>query len=141
MKGLHILMIDDSEHDTILIGEALNGSGIVQSLGAVINGEEALKYLRKEPPYLDKTLPDLILLDINMPVMDGHETLVQIKSDDRLKHIPVIMLTTSSAYNDIKKAYQQYSNSYIVKPYEILDLNSIVETIKNYWLNTVRLTH
>lgn len=133
-------MIDDSEQDTILIGEALNGSNILQSLGSVINGEEALKYLRKEPPYQDKISPDLILLDINMPVMDGHETLAQIKSDERLKHIPVIMLTTSSASDDIRKAYQHYSNSYIVKPYEIADLDSIIETIKDYWLNTVRLS-
>ncbi len=140
MTGLHILMIDDSEQDIMLISEALNNSGIVKSLKALHNGEEALKYLRKESPFESSTLPDLILMDINMPVMDGHETLEHIKTNEQLKHIPVIMLTTSSAEKDIKKAYQHYSNSYIVKPYAFSDLGSIVETIRDYWLNTVRLS-
>lgn len=140
MKGLHILIIDDSEQDIILIGDALESSGILDSLGAVNNGEEAMKYLLKEPPYQDKILPNLILLDINMPVMDGHETLERIKSDDLLKHIPVIMLTTSAALNDIRKAYQAYSNSYIIKPYDIADLDNIVASIKDYWFKTVRLS-
>lgn len=99
-----------------------------------------MKWLRREPPCQDKILPNLILLDINMPVMDGHETLMQIKSDEGLKHIPVIMLTTSVALNDIRKAYKAYSNSYIVKPYEISDLNDIAVTLKDYWLKTVRLS-
>lgn len=140
MKKLHILIIDDSEHDIMLIEDALESSGILKSIGAVNNGEEALKYLRKDPPYQDKILPDLILLDINMPVMDGHETLEHIKSDNLLKHIPVIMLTTSSALNDIRKAYQGYSNSYIIKPYEISELDNIVAKIRDYWLNTVKLS-
>lgn len=123
----------------MLIGEALEGSGIVSSLGSAKNGKEGLKYLRKEPPYQDKSTPNLILLDINMPVMGGHETLEAIKSDDRLKHIPVIILTTSSSLNDIRKAYQHHSNSYIIKPYEVTDLDNIARTIKDYWLNTVRL--
>lgn len=140
MTGLHILMIDDSEQDIMLISDSLNNSGIVKSLEAVHNGEEALKYLRKEAPYQSSILPDLILMDINMPVMDGHEALRNIKSDDHLRHIPVIILTTSSAAKDIKKAYQHYSSSYIIKPYAIADLDIIVDTIRDYWLNTVRLS-
>lgn len=140
MKGLDILMIDDSEQDIMLIGDALESSGMLKSLGSVSNGEEAIKYLRKELPYQDKVLPNLILLDINMPVMDGHETLERIKSDEKLKHIPVIMLTTSDSSKDIKKAYKAHSNSYIVKPYEIEDLFNIVDTIKDYWSKTVRLS-
>ena len=141
MQGLDILLIDDSEQDILLISEALQDSGILKSLNVVTNGLKAMQFLNREAPYTNQTLPNLILLDINMPLMDGHETLEYIKNQDALKHIPVIMLTTSSSSNDIKKAYKNHSNSYIIKPYNIKDLDSIIEKLKEFWLNTAQLPH
>ncbi len=105
----------------------------------VVNGAEAIKFLREKAPYENSKIPDLILMDINMPVMDGHEALRKIKSLEYLKHIPVLILTTSTRKDDILKAYKEQSSSYIVKPDDIFELDQLAETIKNYWTNTVKL--
>ncbi|GAA0874879.1 response regulator [Wandonia haliotis] len=139
MKKLDILLVEDSEHDIMFIEEALHDAEVINHLVSVRNGEEALNFLHKKPPYTEAKLPDLILLDINMPVMDGFETLERIKSDYETKHIPVIMLTTSSRKEDIIKAYKELSSSYIIKPYDIFELEKVASEIKEYWLKTVRL--
>lgn len=139
MKFLTILLVDDSIADTVLIEDALKDAELIETLHSVSNGELALKYLRKDHPFAEVETPDLILLDINMPVMDGHETLRQIKCDERIRHIPVIMLTTSSQRDDILRAYQQYTSSYIVKPNDFPELEKMVESVREYWNCTVKL--
>ena len=139
MKKLNILLVEDNEQDAFLVKEALEDQEILKEMSHVQNGEEALKYLKKEAPYENSILPDLILMDINMPVMNGIEALKQIKSLENLKQIPVLMLTTSSRKEDILKAYKEQTSSYIVKPEDIYELEHIASTIKNYWSNTVRL--
>ncbi|WKV13212.1 response regulator [Marivirga harenae] len=139
MRKLNILLVEDSKEDAFLIREALEGLTFVDKLHHVENGAMAINFLKKEEPYSAAETPDLILMDINMPVMDGHEALKIIKSIEEVKHVPVIMLTTSSRKEDILRAYQEQSSSYIVKPDDIYELDNLAETIRDYWNNTVRL--
>jgi CheY-like chemotaxis protein len=140
MEPLNILMIEDNEQDVLLLSDALTDAGMVKSLTVATNGKEAIKILHQLHDSETDTLPDIILLDINMPIMDGHETLEYIKTNNDLKHIPTIILTTSASQADIRKAYDNHSNSYIVKPYEIADLENIVLIVKDYWVNVVQLS-
>jgi CheY-like chemotaxis protein len=139
MKKLTILLVEDNEQDAFLIKEALDDQSFLHELHHVVNGAEAMKFLRKEAPYENSNLPDLILMDINMPIMDGHEALRQIKSLEDFKQIPVLILTTSSRKEDILKAYKEQSSSYIVKPDDIFELDQLADSLKNYWINTVKL--
>lgn len=139
MNRINILLVEDNEQDALLISEALEEQGFLKELQHVVNGAEAMKFLRKEAPYDNSNLPDLILMDINMPIMDGHEALQKIKSLEDFKHIPVLILTTSSRKEDILKAYKEQSSSYIVKPDDIYELDELAKTIKHYWLNVARL--
>lgn len=139
MDRLIILLVEDNDQDVYLIKEALQDQGFINKIHRVPNGAKALSFLKKEKPYEEVEEPNLILMDINMPVMDGHEALKKIKTMDKFKHIPIIMLTTSSRKEDILKAYKGQSSSYIVKPDDIFELDAIAETLKNYWTNTVRL--
>lgn len=139
MRKLNILLVEDSKEDAFLIREALEGLTFVDKLYHVENGAMAINFLKKEEPYSAAETPDLILMDINMPVMDGHEALKIIKSIEEVKHVPVLMLTTSSRKEDILRAYQEQSSSYIVKPDDIYELDNLAETIRDYWNNTVRL--
>ncbi|ERM80400.1 hypothetical protein P872_22005 [Rhodonellum psychrophilum GCM71 = DSM 17998] len=139
MKKLIILLVEDNKEDAFLIREAMEEQAFLKELYHVMNGAEAINFLKKETPFEKVKMPDLILMDINMPIMDGHEALQKIKSMSELKHIPILMLTTSSRKEDIMKAYKEQSSSYIVKPDDIYGLDSLAETLKNYWNNTVRL--
>lgn len=139
MKKINILLVEDNDQDAFLVREALEDQEILKEMSHVQNGEEALKYLKKEAPYENSILPDLILMDINMPIMDGHEALREIKSLEDFKQIPVLILTTSSRKEDILKAYKEQSSSYIVKPDDIFELDQLAASLKNYWINTVWL--
>jgi chemotaxis family two-component system response regulator Rcp1 len=139
MSKLILLLVEDSEQDALLIKEALHDQGFLNKIYHVQNGAKAISFLLKESPYENVEEPNLILMDINMPIMDGHEALKKIKALDKFKHIPIIMLTTSSRKEDILKAYKGQSSSYIVKPDDIFELDAISETLKNYWKNTVKL--
>lgn len=139
MKKLTILLVEDNKQDAFLVREALEDKAFLKEMHHVVNGKEAIKYLKKETPFENSVLPDLILMDINMPIMDGHEALREIKSLEDFKHIPILMLTTSSRKEDILKAYKEQSSSYIVKPDDIFDLDHLAESLRNYWTNTVRL--
>lgn len=103
------------------------------------NGKEALNILFQKEGYENSKIPDLVLLDINLPIKSGHEVLQELKSDPVKKHIPIIMLTTSSAQNDIKLAYQHYANCYITKPVEINEFLEAISTIEQFWFNIVSL--
>ena len=139
MKPINILHIDDSEGDIMLMQHAFEEANFYHSLSIAKNGQEALLYLNKIGTTESKLTPDLILLDINMPIMDGYEFLDTIKNDDKTKHIPVIMLTTSSSANDVLKSYQKHANSYVVKPENLDDLTNIAKSIQNFWIKTACL--
>jgi CheY-like chemotaxis protein len=139
METIHILLVEDNEGDILLTQDALEEAKILTRLSVVKDGKEAIDFLTRQQKYLDAELPDLILLDVNLPKKNGHEVLRQIKGDDALKCIPVIMLTTSSTERDINLAYNNYANCYITKPVEASDFLSIVNTIENFWIAVVKL--
>ena len=139
MSVVHILHIEDSEADIFLIHEAIENLTIQHTIEVAKNGVEALGYINKTGNYKDKPTPDLILLDINMPLMDGYEFLQAVKNTDSLKHIPIIMLTTSSSQEDVLKSYANYASSYIVKPDNVDEYDRIAISIRDFWLNVAQL--
>jgi len=139
MKTASILLVEDNEGDIVLTKEAFEDSKLANKIEVVKNGKEALDFLFQREGFEDATKPDLVLLDINMPVKNGHEVLYEIKSNDSLKHIPVIILTTSSAKQDIDKAYDNHANCYIKKPLNMDEFIEAVLGIENFWFNLVSL--
>jgi len=139
-RPLEILLVEDNPADVHLTIEALKESPINTNLHTVEDGVEILAWLRKEGKYKDATIPDLILLDLNMPKKNGRDVLKEIKHDRSLKQIPVVVLTISSAEEDIAKSYENLANCYIIKP---LDLNQFVKKIHiiiEFWALNVKLT-
>tara|TARA_R100001143_G_scaffold63592_2_gene73066 strand:+ start:5551 stop:5979 length:429 start_codon:yes stop_codon:yes gene_type:complete len=139
MKQVHILLVEDNEGDILLTTEALEEGKIANDLSVVKNGKDAVDFLFKKGEFKDAKSPDLILLDINLPLKNGHEVLEVIKTNDNTKHIPVIMLTTSSSENDIILAYKHHANCYITKPVEVEDFIKAVSSIEEFWFNLVLL--
>ena len=139
MKPIHILLEEDNEGDIILTRDAFEDAKIVVNLSVAKDGKQALDILNKEGEYGNTELPDLLLLDVNLPKKNGHEVLKYIKGNDSMKHIPVIMLTTSSAQSDINLSYNNYANCYITKPVEVSDFLTIIATIENFWFSIVKL--
>lgn len=137
MNKLFLLLVEDNEGDIVLTKEAFEERNLVHEITVVRDGEEAIDFLKKAST-IDK-LPNLILLDVNLPRMNGHEVLKFIKSSNELKHIPVIMLTTSSSPSDILKGYQNYVNGYITKPADADEFLAIVSDIEDFWIRTVKL--
>lgn len=137
--ALHILLVEDNEGDILLAREALREGNFLHELSVARDGEEALRFLRHEAPYEAARLPDLVLLDINLPRIDGKEVLATIKQDDQLKLIPVVMLTTSSAEKDVVEAYANHANCYITKPVDLEKFMTIVQKIEAFWLTIVKL--
>lgn len=134
LKPAHILLVEDNEGDILLTLEAFEEGRVNTDISVVKNGQEALDFLFKRGAFVNATKPDLILLDINIPIYNGHEVLKQIKADDHLKKIPVIMLTTSSNQKDIDMAYANHSNSYVKKPLSIDEFLEAVLKIEAFWL-------
>ncbi|MBU7569917.1 MAG: response regulator, partial [Flavobacterium sp.] len=118
MESIVILLIEDNEGDILLTREALGYGSIRKEISIVKDGWEAIQFLEKKGAYKNAIMPDLILLDINLPKLNGHEVLARIKSNPQIQHIPVIMLTTSSSESDILKSYQNHVNCFITKPIE-----------------------
>lgn len=139
MKKIHILLVEDNEGDILLTKEALEDAKIVNNLTVAKNGEQAMQILKKEKGYEHIKKPDLILLDINLPKKNGHEVLNEIKQDDKLKSIPVIILTTSSSQKDIIKSYEEYANCYVIKPVEGVDFMNAITKIEQFWISIVKL--
>jgi len=138
-KPVEILLVEDNPGDVRLAVEALKDAKVHNNLSAVTDGEEALAFLRREGKYADSPRPDLILLDLNLPRKDGREVLLEIKQDPRLKRIPVVILTTSQAEEDILKAYNLSANCYIAKPVDLEQFIKVVRSIENFWLTIVKL--
>ena len=139
MKLIKILLVEDNNGDILLTKEALAGAKIKYVLEVRKDGEAAISYLRDAADGSPGSLPDIILLDVNLPKRNGHEVLVSIKEEESLKHIPVIMLTTSSAPLDIEKAYQEHVNCYIVKPVDATRFVEVVNSIEGFWFGIVSL--
>jgi CheY-like chemotaxis protein len=139
MKSVHILLVEDNEGDILLIEEALEEGKVINTISKVRDGEKAIRFLQHEGEYAGAELPDLIILDINLPRKNGHEVLQFIKQSKTLKHIPVIMLTTSSSERDILKSYQHHANCYITKPVGAEDFINAVTGIENFWIKLVKL--
>ncbi|MEV6632397.1 response regulator [Actinoplanes sp. NPDC051470] len=133
MRSLQILVVDDDDADALMIEEALGATERNTTVIRVADGREALEYLNREGQYADAHRPDLILLDLNMPRMDGRETLAAIKSDDRLKAIPVVILTTSGAAPDIVSSYQHRANAYVTKPFGLDEFEATVRQIDKFY--------
>ena len=139
MQTVEILLVEDNPGDIRLIVEVLKEGKIHNHLSVVEDGEEALAYLRREGSYQDVILPDIILLDLNLPKISGTEVLAEIKKDPLLKYIPVIILTTSEAEQDILRAYDLHANCYITKPVNLEQFLTVVRSIENFWLTIVKL--
>ncbi|MBN4064265.1 response regulator [Dehalococcoides mccartyi] len=134
-----ILLVDDSPGDVRLTMEALTDAKISNKINVTSDGIEALQFLRKEGEYSNVTRPDLILLDLNMPRMDGRELLGIIKEDRDLRNIPVVVLTTSQSENDILESYDLRANCYITKPVDLDQFLIVVNSIQEFWLSIVKL--
>ena len=139
MRPIQILLVEDSPDDILLTREALKDAKIANELHAVMDGEAAMDFLRGEGEYRDRVLPDVVILDLNLPKMDGREVLREIKQDDDLRRIPVIVMSTSGAEDDIRGAYDQHVNAYVQKPVDFDDFIRAVRSIEEFWLSIVRL--
>jgi chemotaxis family two-component system response regulator Rcp1 len=136
---IEILLVEDNAGDARLTLEAFKEGKVINNLTVVHDGAEALRYLRREGPYADAVVPDLVLLDLNLPKVDGREVLAQIKADDTLMRIPVVVLTTSSSQDDISLAYGSHANCYITKPVDLDQFLRVVQSIESFWLSLVKL--
>ena len=132
MKSIHILLVEDNEGDILLTTEFLEDEKIVNTISIVRDGKQAIDFLNRAGKYHTVELPDLILLDINLPRKNGHEVLQYIKSAAHLKHMPVIILTTSSAEKDINQSNYNLADGYITKPLEVGDFLSALENISDF---------
>jgi CheY-like chemotaxis protein len=139
LQAITVLMVEDDPDDVYLTQEALRASRLRIDLRVVSNGVAAMQYLRGEHGYGQHNRPDLVLLDLNLPLMDGREVLTEIKEDPALTDIPVVILTTSQAEEDVVASYRQHANCYISKPVGIEQFRSVVASIENFWFAVVRL--
>jgi CheY-like chemotaxis protein len=134
-----ILLVEDNEGDARLAKEAMRDSKIRNILHHVADGEEAMAFLRNEGKYAKVPRPDLILLDLNLPKKDGRQVLAEIKNDESLKRIPVVILTVSSAEEDVLKAYNLHANCFITKPIDLDQFMKVVRSVEDFWLTIVKL--
>ncbi|HEX5840494.1 MAG TPA: response regulator [Anaerolineales bacterium] len=138
-RPIEILLVEDNPGDVRLTREALHDAKVRNNMMVATDGVEALAYLRQEGQYAGTTRPDLILLDLNLPRINGFEVLDTIKEDADLKRIPVIILTTSQAEQDIVRSYNLYANAYVTKPVDLEQFIRVIKAIEGFWLEIVKL--
>ncbi|HEY2565178.1 MAG TPA: response regulator [Acidimicrobiales bacterium] len=138
---IEVLLVEDDPGDVLMTREALVGSKLVHNLHVMDNGELAVDFLGRRGPYEDAPRPDLILLDLNLPRLDGREVLARIKGDESLRQIPVVVLTTSDAEEDVLRSYDLHANAYVTKPVEFEAFIAVVRQIDDFFLSVVRLPH
>lgn len=138
-RVLSILLVEDSPTDTELTKEALKVGSVVNNFHVVEDGPEAIAFLRQEGKFAHVQRPDLIILDLNLPKKDGREVLAEIKNDEKLRAIPVVVLTTSNEESDVKRAYDLHANCYITKPFDLDRFIAVIKDIERFWFTTVRL--
>lgn len=139
VRPIEILLVEDNPGDVRLTKEALKEAKVINNLSVLKDGEEALAYLRRQGQYAGAKRPHLILLDLNLPKKDGRDVLAQIKADEALKRIPVVVLTTSQAEEDVLKSYSLHANCYITKPVDLDQFVRVVRSIEDFWLGIVVL--
>jgi two-component system, chemotaxis family, response regulator Rcp1 len=137
---IEILLVEDNPGDARLTKEALRDARVRNNLHVAPDGVEALAFLRQQGKHAGVPKPDLILLDLNLPKKDGREVLEEIKGDDRLRHIPVVILTTSQAERDIAESYRLRANAYVTKPVDLEQFLKVVQSIEHFWLEIVKLS-
>ena len=140
-RPVDILLVEDNLGDVRLTQEALKDAKVLNNLWVVSDGVEAMAFLNREAEYVAAPRPDVILLDLNLPKKDGREVLAEIKRDTSLRRIPVVILTTSSADQDILKAYDLHANCYITKPVDLEQFIKVVRSIEDFWLTIVTFPH
>ena len=139
MKPVEILLVEDNPGDVRLTKEALKEAKVINNLTVLKDGVEALAFLRHQGIYDNAATPHLILLDLNLPRKDGREVLAEIKADEKLKRIPVVVLTTSQDEQDVFKSYNLHANCYVTKPVDLEQFISVVKSIEDFWLGIVML--
>ncbi|WP_290792269.1 response regulator [Flavihumibacter sp. UBA7668] len=139
MAPIQILLVEDNEGDVVLTLEAFESIRLVNAINVVNDGEEAIQYLNKEGKFMKAVEPDMILLDINLPKIDGKEVLHYIKTHDRFKVIPVVILTSSASEKDIYDTYAEHANCYITKPVDFNKFITVIKSIETFWINIVQL--
>ena len=139
MNVVNLLLVEDNPGDIKLIQETLKENRFLTELTVITDGEEALNFLKRRGEYEFEPHPDLILLDLNLPKLNGQEILAEIKKDEELKRIPVIVLTSSTEENDIYKSYNLNANCYISKPVDLDNFIKVIRSIENFWLTIVKL--
>jgi CheY-like chemotaxis protein len=138
-QPIEVLLVEDDPGDVLLIREAFDFNKVHNNLNVVSDGEQALDYLRGTGDYTDRIRPDLVLLDLNLPRKDGREVLAEVKGDPELRTIPIVVLTTSEAEEDVLKSYQLHANAYVTKPVDFQRFVSIVRQIDDFFVSVVRL--
>jgi two-component system, chemotaxis family, response regulator Rcp1 len=138
-RPVEVLLVEDNPGDARLTSEALKEGRLRVNLSVVRDGVEAITFLRREAGYTNAPRPDLVLLDLNLPRKDGREVLSEIKDDAQLRDIPVVILTTSSAEQDIARAYERHANCYITKPVDMDEFIGVVRAIEDFWFTIVKL--
>jgi CheY-like chemotaxis protein len=139
MKPVDILLVEDNPGDARLTREALAHSSMASTIYDVRDGEQALAFLRRQAPFASAPTPQLVLLDLNLPRRDGREVLEDMKRDPALQHIPVVVLTSSEAEEDILRSYRLHANCFVTKPVDLEDLSRVLEGIGQFWFNLVKL--
>lgn len=139
VRPIEILLVEDNEGDVYLTNRAFKDAKIINNLHVAMDGEEAMSILNKLPPFENHVTPDLILLDINLPKLNGSEVLERIKSTEELKRIPVIVLSGSDSEEDIQEMYGLHANSYITKPIDLAQFSEVAQSIEEFWLGIVKL--
>jgi chemotaxis family two-component system response regulator Rcp1 len=139
VRPIDILLVEDSPADVRLTREALKDAKVLNTLHVVRDGVAAMAFLRRQGEYSDSPIPDLILLDLNLPKKDGREVLAEIKQDNTLKRIPVLVLTTSKAEEDVMRTYNLHANAYVTKPVDFQQFLAVIRTIEQFWLAVVTL--
>lgn len=138
-EPIEILLVEDNPGDARLAAEALKENKVSNNLHQVRDGVEAMRFLRREAPYAGVPVPDLILLDLNLPRKDGREVLEEIKGDPELRLVPVVVLTTSAAERDLIKSYNLHANAYVIKPIDLDRFIEVVRAIESFWFTIVKL--
>ncbi|MDO8873107.1 MAG: response regulator [Methanoregula sp.] len=138
-RPVEILLVDDNPADVTLTQEAFLENKLCNNLNVVNDGVEAMDYLRKRGKYTSVSTPDIILLDLNMPKKDGREVLAEIKADDVLKYIPVVIMTVSKDDKDVLESYRLHANCYVKKPVKFTEFVEVVKAIENFWFSVVTL--
>ena len=139
LSVIDVLLVEDDPADVVLVKEAFEFNKVHNTLHVVSDGEQALQFLRREGEHAQAPRPDLVLLDLNLPRKDGREVLAEIKADEGLRQVPVVILTSSEAEGDIARAYELHANCYVTKPVDLDQFITIVRSIEQFWFTIVKL--